>query len=103
MPTITAIASSDDDAEGRIEGSTHKNSQVRSVRRATRRDSQRRESARSHRGRDCHLSVRGELREQPDVRKIARAVIQLAMAQAEAEAQAVRAEEPSATKEPGDV
>jgi hypothetical protein len=39
-------------------------------------------------GRDRRLSVRGELRREPDVHKIARAVIALAMAQAEADAEA---------------
>lgn len=53
-----------------------------------RRDSQGRSTTRSHRGRERHLSVRGELRDKPDVQKIARAVIAMAMAQAEAEAQA---------------
>lgn len=52
------------------------------------RDSQRPGSARSRRGRERHLSVRGERRETPDVQKIARAVIQMALAQAEADAQA---------------
>lgn len=36
------------------------------------------------------LSVRSELRQEPDVRRIARAVIELAMAQAEADAASVR-------------
>lgn len=55
---------------------------------SSRRDSQRRSSTRSRRGRERHLSVRGELRDKPDVQKIARAVIAMAMAQAEADAQA---------------
>jgi hypothetical protein len=55
-----------------------------------RRDSQARSSGRSRRGRERHISVRGELREQPDMRRLARAVIQIAMAQAEAAAQAER-------------
>lgn len=52
---------------------------------ARRRDSSRPESGRSQRGRQRRLSVRGELRRQPDVQKIARAVIGIALAQAEAE------------------
>lgn len=51
------------------------------------RDSQRPTTARSRRGRERHLSVRGELRDKPDLDKIARAVIAMAMAQAEADAQ----------------
>lgn len=54
----------------------------------SRRNSQARGSARSRRGRDRRLSVRGELRDAPDVRKIARAVIAMAVAQAEADAAA---------------
>ena len=66
-----------------------KNSQFRSARRQRqRRDSQDRSSTRSRRGRERRLSVRGELREEPDVRKLARAVIQMALAQAEADAHA---------------
>jgi len=42
------------------------------------------------RRRERHLSIRSELRREPDVRKIARAVVALAMAQAEAEAAAER-------------
>lgn len=45
-----------------------------------------RDRSRTGRGRERHLSVRGELRREPDVRKIARAVIAMAMAQAEADA-----------------
>lgn len=90
MPTITSIAAFDDESEDHGHRRDKKNHQVRGVRRETRRDSQARASARSRRGRERHLSVRGELREQPDLRKIARAVIQLALAQAEAEAQAAR-------------
>jgi len=36
------------------------------------------------------LSVRGELRERPDVRRIARAIIDMELARLEAEAQAAR-------------
>lgn len=42
------------------------------------------------RGRERHISVRSVRREEPDVRKLARAVIALAMAQAEADARAQR-------------
>jgi len=45
------------------------------------------------RGRDRQLSIRSELRREPDLRKIAGTVIALAMAQAEAEAQAKRESE----------
>ena len=60
----------------------------RAAKKTARRDSQARGSGRSRRGRERRISVRGELRLAPDVRKIARAVIQIALAQAEAEAQA---------------
>ncbi|TWE12574.1 hypothetical protein BKA23_1387 [Rudaeicoccus suwonensis] len=46
-----------------------------------------RRTVRAYRGKQRHISVRGELRSAPDVQKIARAVITMAMAQAEAEAQ----------------
>jgi hypothetical protein len=42
------------------------------------------------RGRDRRLSIRSELRAEPDLHKIARAVVTLAMAQAEKEAQAAK-------------
>ena len=42
--------------------------------------------------RERHLSARSELREQPDVGKIARVVIAMAMAQAEADARAQAAD-----------
>lgn len=87
MPTATAIAAFDHESDGRR---NKKNSQVRAMRRSARRDSQARESARSRRGGERRLSVRGELRDHPDVQKVARAVIQLALAQAEADAQAER-------------
>lgn len=57
--------------------------------RSRRRDEQSEESRQVRRGRsraNRRLSVRSELRQEPDVRRIARAVIQLAMAQAEADA-----------------
>lgn len=57
-----------------------------------RRDSQDRSSGRSRRGREHHISVRGELRDKPDVRRIARAIIAMEMARAEAEAAAEAAE-----------
>jgi len=42
------------------------------------------------RGRNRRLSIRSELRREPDVRKIARAVVALAMAEAERAAEADR-------------
>lgn len=76
--------------KNRRNGSRNRRPQAAKVRR----DSQGRSSARSYRGRQRHLSVRGELRETPDVQKIARAVIAMAMAQAEADAQAAAATKP---------
>lgn len=70
--------------KNRNHSSNHRHPQSRKAGR----DSQRRSTARSRRGRERHLSVRGELRDKPDVQKIARAVIAMAMAQAEADAQA---------------
>jgi hypothetical protein len=55
---------------------TNRNSRVRADRRSRRRER--------------HLSIRSELRREPDVRKIARAVVALAMAQAAQEAAAER-------------
>lgn len=70
-----------------------KNAPYRSTRRAVRK-----RVSRSRDGR--RLTIRSELRETPDHRKIARAVIQVAMAQAEREAQAMKdAQEP---QEPAD-
>jgi hypothetical protein len=43
---------------------------------------------RPSKGRERHLSVRSELRAEPDIKKLARAVVALALAQAEADAQA---------------
>jgi hypothetical protein len=57
--------------------------------RPRRKDEQPGEARQIRRGRsrtDRRLSVRSELRQEPDVRRIARAVIELAMAQAEADA-----------------
>lgn len=90
MPTVTATAAFDDESEDR---SNNKNSRVRSLRRETRREAKARVSMASRRGRERRLSVRGELRDRPDVSKIARAVIQLALAQAEAEARSQRADQ----------
>ena len=50
-------------------------------------------------GRQRRLSIRSELRREPDVRKIARAVVALAMAQAEADAQAEREATTELTRE----
>lgn len=57
--------------------------------RPRRKDDQSGEPRQIRRGRsrtDRRMSVRSELRQEPDVRRIARAVIELAMAQAEADA-----------------
>lgn len=70
-----------------------KNAPYRSTRRAVRK-----RVSRSRDGR--RLTIRSELRETPDHRKIARAIIQVAMAQAEREAQAARDTE--AHQEPAD-
>lgn len=45
-----------------------------------------RRQARPRRGRERRLSIRSELRREPDIDKIARAVVALAIAQAEKEA-----------------
>ena len=59
-----------------------KNAPYRSSRRAA-------HKGRLPRGRkERRLTVRSELRDEPDVRKIARAIIEMAMAQAERDAQA---------------
>ena len=49
-----------------------------------------RSGRRQLRGRNRRISIRSELRDVPDVQKIAHAVVALAMAQAEKDAQAVR-------------
>ena len=54
--------------------------------RSSRRAAQRGRVSRSRKER--RLTVRSELREQPDVRKVARAIIAMAMAEAEREANA---------------
>lgn len=60
-----------------------------------RRDSSRPSSGRSHRQRQRHLSVRGDLRDRPDIRRIARAVIAMELARLEAEAEAEQAAQES--------
>lgn len=65
----------------------------KSARRAARKRPPNKASRPQRRGRERRLSVRSELRESPDVRKIARAVVAMALAQAEAEAQAAAAEQ----------
>ena len=83
MPTVrTALAFPDDEPD---------HERIGRDRRRTRRNSQAQHTGRSQRGRERYLSVRGELREKPDVGKIARAVIQMALAQAETDAAALAA------------
>jgi hypothetical protein len=74
--------------QGMYEPENNKNAPIKGERRQRRRDSQAKDSARSRRSRERRLSVRSELRDTPDMRKIARAVIQMALAEAEKEAQA---------------
>lgn len=59
----------------------------------TYKDSPSRKAARK--GRERHISVRAVRRDPPDLRKLSRALIQLSIAQAEADAQAAA---PDATK-----
>lgn len=67
----------------------NKNAQFKSARRQGMRDSAgNAQPPLRRRGRERRLSVRSELRKQPDVQKIARALIALAIAQAEADAAA---------------
>lgn len=61
--------------------------------------SQRKNRKSQGRRRERHLSIRSELRAEPDLSKIAGAVIAMAMAQAEKEAQAQRAEQESSPHE----
>lgn len=61
-----------------------------------------RTGGRARRSRERRLSVRGELRERPDVGKIARAVIAMALAQAEADAEASRLTEGTTKDVDGD-
>ncbi len=85
-------ASTNDDPE------IAKNAPYRSSRRAVQQG-----RARTNRPRR-RIIVRSELREQPDVRKIARAIISMAMAEAEREAsaQAEARSSRSSEQEPGD-
>lgn len=62
--------------------------------RSSRRAAQRGRTSRS--GKERRLTVRSELREQPDVRKVARAIIAMAMVEAERETQAKAAADGSA-------
>lgn len=71
-------ASSNDDQQ------IDKNAPYRSTRRAAHQD--RAKNART--GKQRRIIVRSELRDQPDVRKIAKAIIAMAMAEAQREAQA---------------
>lgn len=73
----------------------------KNARPAGRRDSQSRSSGRSRRGRDHHISVRGELRDKPDIRRIARTIIAMETARAEAEAAAQNADELGHEEEQG--
>ena len=56
------------------------------------------------RGRERRVSIRSELRKEPDLQKIAHAVVAMAVAQAEKEAQAAadRDAGPKSVQEPGD-
>lgn len=63
-----------------------KNDEFKSARRQTRKRVPRSASRPQRRGNDRHLSVRGELRKQPDTGRIAEALVAWAIAQAEAEA-----------------
>jgi hypothetical protein len=85
MSTISHDNQEDDD-------SVDKNAPYRSARRAARRT----RAVRS--GHTRRLTIYSELREQPDVRKIARAILAIATAEAEREAQA--AATPDTTPEP---
>lgn len=52
------------------------------------------------RGRQRHISVRSVRRDPLDVRKLSRAVVALAMAQADAEARATADDQPAVTSKP---
>jgi hypothetical protein len=54
------------------------------------------------RGRRRNISVRGVQRDQPDYRRLGRAVIELALAEAEAEARQTANQPPVGTESPGD-
>ena len=77
-----------------------RNSNPRSATRRTQQPKEYDRRPRSRRGRDYRLSVRGELRKEPDVNKIARVVLALAMAQAEADAEAAAQADAAVTAEP---
>lgn len=66
------------------------------------RSQQRKRPTRYGRNEERRLSVRGELRDSPDIRKIARVVISMAMAQAEADAELEeqRRQAPEAEEQP---
>jgi hypothetical protein len=68
-----------------------KNAAYRSSRRAAQSNRAKRNSGRAHRP----IVVHGKRREEPDRRKIARAIIAIAMADAHREAEAERGKEPS--------
>lgn len=87
------ISSDHQDNNNEYENEPSRGRQFKSARRQSQRGRAQRASGRTARGRDRHISVRSELRDRPDMRKIARAVIQMAMAQAEAEAAAEAAVE----------
>jgi hypothetical protein len=54
-------------------------------------------------GRDRHISVRGVRRRQPDLRRMSRALVQLALAEAAAEAEAATQDElPPTEPKPAD-
>jgi hypothetical protein len=61
----------------------------------------RRESKGGRQSKRHHISVRAVRREQPDVPKLSRALIALAMEQAAAEAEAAAEQQAKDTKEPG--
>lgn len=71
----------------------NRNAPYRSSRRAAQR------GRRPQGGKERRLTVRSELREQPDVRKVARAIIAMAMAEAEREAQTKAAAEDDAASQ----
>lgn len=56
----------------------------------------------ARKGRDRDISVRAVRRDPPDLRKLSRALIQLAVAQAEADAQAASTAADTATVRPND-
>jgi hypothetical protein len=62
-----------------------------------RNNSRRKEAQAGRRSRQRHISVRSELLKEPDVNKIARAVVALALAQAEKEAAEQKAQEEDAS------